>query len=216
MKIVDKIVLLVFTASVIVALYVGYSMLTAAEYEPALGSIDYSKDPIQTPLPNYALPAITRGQYTISLSLKAEYKIAGVIVSTRRYRGGIMNWLSPYDYSIVWGNVPSQLQYLKFKQMIRFCMFSYDYGAPIDLEYIATHFSNNHMIPATDNIRKALKLGRKGDLVEVEGYLSFVTVKGKKGFSSTWNSSLDRIDKGNGACEIIYVTALRINDRIYR
>lgn len=216
MKIVNTIVLLVFAVSVIVALYVGYSMLTEAEYEPAMGTIDYSRDPIQIPLKDHALPAIKRGQYTINISLQAEYKIAGMIVSTRRYRGGIMNWLSPYDYSIVWGNVPSQLQYLKFKQMIRFCMFSYDYGAPIDLAYIETHFSNNHMIPATDNIRTALKLAKKGDLVEVEGYLSFVNVKGKKGFTSSWNSSLVRTDRGNGACEIIYVTSLRINDRVYR
>ncbi len=213
---VDKIIVAVFVIMLVVSAFFGYSYLTAPEYETAYEAIDYSKDPVQTPLPDYALPALIKGQYTIFFSLKAEYRIAGVVVSTRRYRGGIMNWLSPYDYSIVWGSVPSQLQYLKFRQMIRFCMFSYQHGAPIDPEYIGNHFSNNHMIPANKNIRKALKLARKGDLVEVEGYLSYVTVKGKKGFSSTWNSSLVRTDKGNGACEIIYVNALRINDRVYR
>ena len=126
-----------------------------------------------------------------------------------------MSWLSPYDYAIIWGNAPSYLPYLKFDQIVRFCLFKLKSDSPVDATYLNSHMGNNHLIPATVNIRKALSKARKKDLVVIEGYLVSVLAKDRKNRIYTWKSSLSRDDKGNGACEIIYVTSLRIDERIY-
>lgn len=126
-----------------------------------------------------------------------------------------MSWLSPYDYAIIWGKAPEYLPYLKFDQIVRFCLFEYKNGAPIDIEYLSAHMSNNHLIPSTLNLRRAFSTAKKKDLVSIDGFLVYVSSTDKQNRSSTWNSSLSRDDKGNGACEIIYVTRLRINDKVY-
>ena len=70
------------------------------------------------------------------------------------------------------------------------------------------------MIPATDNIRRALKTINTNDLISIEGYL--VNVTGKiKNSDVWWSTSTSRSDSGDHSCEIIYVEKLRINDKVY-
>ena len=76
--------------------------------------------------------------------------------------------------------------------------------------------ANTHLIPASDNIRKAMRFARKGDTVKLDGYLVNVEALKDGTIKSTWHSSTSREDKGNGACEILYVKNLQIGDRIYR
>jgi len=216
MTLINKIIVLIFVLLLAVAGYLAYDMIFAPVYEDALDPIDYSSDPEQVDLDGHALPAITRGNYTFNLALKAQYRIAGVLVGAKRYHGGGADYLSPYDYAIVWGRAPAMIEHVKFKQMVRFSLYNFKSGAPIDHDYLSTHHSNNHLIPANKNIRRALKRARKGDEVILEGYLTWVTIRHKKKGMNVWRSSLKRTDKGNGACEIIYLTSLRINDRIYR
>ena len=46
-----------------------------------------------------------------------------------------------------------------------------------------------------------------GQIVTISGYL--VDISGPDGF--VWNTSMTRSDKGNGACEIVYVEALDVS-----
>ena len=146
---------------------------------------------------------------------QAKYKLSGLLVSTHRYVKGFWSKLSPWDYAVCWGNVPEMFPYVKFHQVSRFCLFRSNGNVPIDVSYILRHMSNNHMIPSNKNIRRALKHGRKGQKVEIEGYLVYVAANVKKHGSLNWNSSITRDDDGNGACEIIYVTKLRLDDKVY-
>jgi hypothetical protein len=178
-------------------------------------TIDISKDPIQSERTEDIVPPITLGGYKHTIVPLAEYTISAMVVSTRRYRRGYMSKLSPFDYALIWGRVPEYLPYIEFDQIVRFCLFRAKNPELVDLPYISTHMSNNHLIPASDNIRKALSKAREHDLVKLEGYLVNVMSQDKNNNFGYWNSSMSRKDHGNGACEIIYVKSLRINGRLY-
>ncbi len=177
--------------------------------------IDISLDPIQIAKPDTLIPILQIAGCRYTIHPEASYSMSAMVVSTRRYRKGFMSKLSPYDYATIWGRAPEYLPYLKFDQIVRFCLFNTKHPELVDIPYLSSHMTNNHLIPATDNIRKALSLADIHDLVKIEGYLVNVTGQDKKNNFSYWNTSLSREDRGNGACEIIYVCKLRINDQIY-
>ena len=213
---VNRIIVVISFTLVIITAMVVFKSLTAPEYATENSEdINYLLEPIQIDNPDTLIPLIEISGASYTLIPKAAYHTAGMIVSTQHYIKGFMSKLSPYDYALIWGKAPEYLPFLKFDQVVRFCLYTTRHPEKIDLEYFSSHMSNNHLIPATPNLRKALPLARKKDLVEIDGYLVYVTGQDKKNGVSTWNSSLTREDKGNGACEIIYVTRLRINDRIY-
>lgn len=179
-------------------------------------SLDISGDPIQTAAPDTLIPIIKIDKARYTIHPEAAYSMSAQVVSTRRYRKGFMSKLSPYDYATIWGRSPEYLPYLKFDQIVRFCLFNTKHPDKVDVDYISSHMTNNHLIPSTPNIRKALSLAKINDKVRIDGYLVNVIGQDKNNNFSYWNSSLSREDRGNGACEIIYITSLRINERIYQ
>lgn len=196
--------------------YFIYSALTEPVFlrsDSKLLNIDH--DPVQSPDTLLSIAPIQLGNARFLLTAKAKYTINGMLVSKRRYRRGFMSRLSPYDYALIWGDVPKMLPRLKFSQTYRFCFFNYKISAPVDVQYVQRHMSNNHLIPSTDNIRKALKKARKKDLVRLEGYLVDVVANSQRKGTSNWKTSLVREDAWGGACEIIYITRLQIADKIY-
>ncbi len=217
MKLADKIVYIILALVTTIAISYYYQVLTAPEEsdESDLNPIETYLDPIQTNSEGLELPVMNFGSRIVSFDTKAQYKIAGVLVSKRRYIRGFMSDVSPWDYALAWKAVPELQKYIKFDQIMRFCLFSIDPDSPVNVTYVSHHFSNNHLIPASKNLRKALKLAKKGKKIELTGYL--VNVKAKQPGKSTilWKSSLTRTDEGNGACEIIYLTRLRIDDKVY-
>lgn len=198
---------------------IGYLILQSY-YEPEYSlvqntPISLDKNPLQNDKVQADLPPMQKGKIKYFFTPRASYKISGLLVSKRNYFRGPTGYLSPYDYALVWGSVPQYLPYLKFSQTYRYCLFTYKYSASVDINYVQLHFSNNHIIPANSNIRKALKYAKKHSLVEIEGYLVNVMINIKGKGTSNWNTSTRRDDKGDGACEIIYVTRLRLGDRVY-
>ncbi|PKN79637.1 MAG: hypothetical protein CVU48_04820 [Candidatus Cloacimonetes bacterium HGW-Cloacimonetes-1] len=191
------------------------SMRPEASDLEALPELDLSAEPLQTAATGDSIPILERGNKRVVFRALARYRISGLLVSKHNYRGKFMNRLSPCDYALVWGEVPNQMQYLKFNQVVRYCLFYIKDPSQVDVRYVANHMSNNHLIPANENIRRAIKRGKKGMKVELEGYLVRLKVyKGERVFS-TWSSSLTRTDDGGGACELIYLTKLRIEDKVY-
>jgi hypothetical protein len=61
---------------------------------------------------------------------------------------------------------------------------------------VGTYISNNHIIPADEEIEKIIKTVEKDDYVELTGYLVRATCN-NPGF--IWRSSLKRTDDGDGA-----------------
>ena len=194
-----------------------YFAVTSPEGRNCLSSsiIDLSEEPVQQVNSDAYIPQIVSNSTKYTLIPVAEYRIAGMVVSKKKYYRGFMNELSPFDFALIWGKAPEYLPYLKFDQIVRFCLFKYKSDAPIDIQYLNEHFSNNHLIPANKNLKRAMGTVKKKDVVQLEGYLVNVLGQDKKNHFSSWNTSINRTDEGNGACEIIYVTRLRINNREY-
>jgi hypothetical protein len=211
--------LLIIAVSVALDLFSVFSLvryINAPEFTMNSEVLGFADDPLQINLEHKEEIRLSTGKQDYVLSLKAEYAISAYLISKRRYRRGGLSDLSPWDYALIWGDVPNQLKYIKFDQIVRFCLFSYKYGSPVDPAYIATHLSNNHLIPANDNIRKALARAKRGDIVQLKGYLVNVrTISGGKE-AVVWKSSMSRDDTGNGACEVLYVEQLRIGNKLYQ
>lgn len=214
---VDIIILSVCALLVAVSVITLIVWLNQAEGKRALGpgSFSVAQDPIQDDSVHEAMPVLHFGKAMVVMSAKAKYTIAGQLVSKKRYYRSLIDELSPYDFALTWGDLPKHLDQIKFKQTSRFCLFQLKKNATIPVAYVQDHMSNNHLIPATKNIRKAMRKAKKGDLILIEGHLVDVQASKKGRTYSSWNSSVSRDDTGNGACEIIYVVSLRINDMIY-
>lgn len=212
----NTLIVIIGLAAVLVAVY----LVISAESEPvyvrtAKGLSSTDNEPWQSTDSLITIAPVEWGKAKFFLTPKAKYSITGKLVSKRRYRRGLMSRLSPMDYALIWGKVPDQLSQLKFSQTYRFCFFNLRPGAVVDMNYIQNHVSNNHLIPSTENIRRALSKAGKHEIVRIDGYLvDVIANNGSKG-TSHWKTSLKREDAWGGACEIIYITKLQIADRIY-
>jgi hypothetical protein len=187
-------------------------ILTGIEFD----KIDTSQDPVQM---SYAsdqpiIKEFRSGRFTM-IPL-AEYKISGVMVSKKTYSSNWDGKVSPIDLAIAWGKLaePENDRYITYSQGYRWYHYKWREGSPVDHSYVISHSSNNHIIPANENIYRAIKTIKAKDRVVLKGLL--VNLKGTyKGQTVTWNTSLSRTDTGNGSCELFYVTYVRIETKIY-
>jgi hypothetical protein len=137
----------------------------------------------------------------------ADFSIQARVLSTEHYRFGREADLSPVDFALGWGRMSDEavLKQLEITQSNRFYFWHVD-QFPISREEIETHSANMHMVPADDNVKKALKAVRAGQVVNIEGYL--IEARAVDGWR--WTSSLTRDDTGNGACELVLVKSIHV------
>jgi hypothetical protein len=182
----------------------------------AIQRVDVSREPVQTTVGEVAPVHIRTGGIDWTLTPKAVYDANGVVLGRRRYRYGWNADLAPCDVALAWGDLANSGLYksVSWSQSDRWYWWRYDRGFPHDNRYIVTHSSNNHLIPATKNLSRAIIRIGKGDHVRLNGYLVYVDgIKDGKTFR--WHSSLSRSDEGNGSCEIIYLERLTVGDKLY-
>ena len=87
-----------------------------------------------------------------------------------------------------------------------------------DLNYVSSHVSHTHIIPANANVMGALLKVKKNDIVKIDGYL--VDIYNGKG-NTLGKSSLSRTDtdatsRGYGACEEMYAKQVQIGNKVYK
>ncbi len=186
---------------------------TSVEYE----DIDTWKDPVQTACnSDEIIPAkIKNGLFNIQPV--AEYKASAKVVGKESYPSGWSGEIAPVDLALAWGKLgePENEKYISFRQSDRWYFFEYKPSAPFAESYIINHSSNNHIIPATRNIRRAVKSVKVKEKVILEGFL--VNLNGTyEGQRVLWNTSLSRSDAGDHSCELFYVTKVRIGNYIYQ
>lgn len=179
--------------------------------------INVSGEPVQILCENVKpiIKQIKNGKYT--LFPQANYKFSGIVTSKEPYWYGWAGKVAPIDLALAWGKLaePEISRLIKYSQGNRWYYYEYKTGCPVDNLYIMTHSANNHIIPADDNVLKAVKSIKRKEKVVLEGYL--VNVKGKyKGEEFWWNTSLSRTDTGDGACEIFYVMKVKSNNKVYQ
>lgn len=177
-------------------------------------------DVLQPPAMERQKPAIVRVSkdgYDIMITQKAAYTVRGIVVSRENYHSGWNTLVSPSDVALCWGKLAENGTYkrLKWSQGNRWYFWRAGEEFGYNNDFIAGHSSNNHLIPATPNLAKAVKSLKEGDAVEISGHLVDVTAV-RKSENYSWNSSVSMTDRGDGSCEIIYLTQVKVHGKIYQ
>jgi hypothetical protein len=141
---------------------------------------------------------------------KARFEVRARVLSTEPYYMGRGGDLSPIDLALGWGVMSDQavLDRIDISQSSRWYRTRYELPPPVPDQQIISSSSNMHMIPSRKDIERSLKKLRSGDIVTLKGYL--VDVDHDSGWH--WRSSMSRTDTGGGACELVYVESLLVEN----
>jgi hypothetical protein len=194
--------ILIFSIIVLVYLVIRDWDSGPIEHPPG---ILVAERPVQADLQPTTFPL---GDYL--LTRKANFEIRARVLSKEPYYLGRTADLAPVDLALGWGVMSdsSVLSQIDITQSARWYRTRYDLPPPISEQQIIFNSSNMHMIPARKDIERTLKKLREGDIVLIKGYL--VDVDHDSGWY--WRSSMSRLDTGNGACELVYVESLSVEN----
>ena len=136
------------------------------------------------------------------------------IVNTFNYVGYNMeNQISPKDITVSWGSLAneennSQLDFYVPKPRFVSWRSSNQAWTKSMGNMINNQFSNNHLVPANNEIKKLINLIKEDDYIHIKGYLVHIKYTERNLYYS-WKSSISRYDNGPGACETILVTDIK-------
>jgi hypothetical protein len=135
----------------------------------------------------------------------ADYSIEARVLSREEYRVGREADLSQTDFALGWGRMSDEavLKNIDISQSNRFFFWRVQ-EFPIPQHELETSASNVHLIPADRAVARQLDAVRRGQVVQLQGYL--VRADASDGWH--WVSSLTRDDRGAGACELLYVRSV--------
>jgi hypothetical protein len=176
---------------------------------------DLLQDPVQT---NTDLPGpfdVTRKGVTYTVTPFFNYELWGMVVSYH-HAGSFVDisheaWndhINVKDICVLWGkNVETGIYgRMKFRNRDFTCFYTYpdqETGAVFDERCL----SNNHLLPADPIVAATIMRARKGDQVRFKGWL---VSYGQKGTPYKRMTSTTRNDRGNGACETIFINEFEI------
>ncbi len=180
-------------------------------------SLEELTDPIQTRYKGKTfIKTINYKNVNLKIYPKANYRIYAMVMSKKNYNWSWDSKIIPYDLALAWNKLmlPKYQKGIRYSQGNRWYYFRADSSFPLSKSYIARHSANTHIIPADNNIKKAIDRIRVKNKIYLEGYL--VNLKGKvKNREAFWNSSLTRNDTGDGSCELFYVTKAVEGNKTY-
>lgn len=142
-----------------------------------------------------------------TLTPLAGFSLQARVLSREDYRLDAGAAFSPVDLALGWGpmSAPGMAEALHVSQGGRFYRYQWDAGGPpLPPPVIVRSSANMHMVPADDNIARALDAIRDDDMVRIHGWLLRIDRDG----GWHWQSSLTRDDSGGGACELVLVCAV--------
>jgi hypothetical protein len=200
------------------AFYLGYTQIYMRPRAVARGeAVDVTGEPRQTALPSPEVAPVEFDGKSYLVEKHHRYEISGEVLSAETYNVAFKSEFFDVDLGLIWGPRLADLkQRYTFNQGGRWLFWSSkDPVSDDERRYITAHISNNHLIPAEGrrNLFKAVRWPGRGDKVRIAGYL--VTIKNPFG-GVVVASSTSRDDDGAGACEVIWVEEVQINDKIYR
>jgi hypothetical protein len=189
--------------ALLMAACVGYFLYDRAADHAVASHGPVAETPIQS---NTSASAIQHAGYQIEPV--AEYSVRARVLSVERYRFGREAELSPVDFALGWGPMSDDavLDRLSISQANRWYQYRWQDAPPMEPALIATTSANTHLVPANDLIHDSLLRVRKGAIVRLSGYL--INVRHADGWG--WRSSLTRTDAGGGSCELMWVTAVEV------
>jgi hypothetical protein len=162
-------------------------------------------EPFQGDVPAEMRP-FRRGDFVVSPL--ASFAVEARVLGREDYRLGPEAAISPTDLALGWQRMaePHVYEPLGITQSGRWYRYRWgDEGPPIPLPEIVRSSANMHMIPADENVARALERVRPDQMVRLQGWL----IEARRDDGWAWRSSLTRDDSGDGACELVYVCALQ-------
>jgi len=161
-------------------------------------------EPLQTGVPP-AMAPFRHKQFTVTPL--AGFSIEARVLGREDYRFDTESAFSPTDLALGWRGMaePQNYRRLNISQSGRW--YRYQWGAegpPLPPAEIVRTSANMHLVPADENVARALSRVRPDQTVRIQGWL----VEAHRDDGWRWRSSLTREDSGAGACELIYVCAL--------
>lgn len=151
--------------------------------QPAALPEDTPQEESIVPLDEENWQAAKVGEYEILFRRRRQYAVLGRVVFVDHYDGWLKTWylsagrkavklynaVAPFDLSIIHGETAADgnWQKIDFDHEERALLWRYASGVRADSREI----NNNHSIPASENVRAALKILRAGEKVYAEGYL---------------------------------------------
>lgn len=186
------------------------ALLLMLVYEPANKPLPPGAvapdDPLQTELQPQEV-AYGEGYRVVAL---AGFDITARVLSVENYYMGSEAEFSPVDFALGWGPMSDSavLEKLDISQSGRWYRWRPKDTLPLPKQEISNHSANMHMIPANDAVKSILKTVSRNDVVSIEGKL----VQVEKTGGWRWRSSLTRNDTGNGACELVWVESIHVEN----
>ena len=171
-------------------------------------------EPLQEPAARPPFTTTIAG-YTYTLTPRATYDISGLVVSQHRGDAlfNLYHQTDPgniRDVCVVWGESIANGSYRKVQFWSGEFTCSFAWSSAISPPFKPETASNNHLLPADAAIARRIGGIQIGDQVRMTGLLVDYTVTKDGREIFTRRTSLTRGDTGNGACEILYVTALTV------
>lgn len=206
----------IIAAVLVGSIWYGYVLVTApTPYSTGEDKIVIAEEPYQSSDFEAENIVLRFDENIVTLEPQAEYEVSALILSRKNYYFEFGAKVMPTDLALGWGDMgdPEKNQGIKVTQSGRWYYFNYDNNATLKGRYMATHSSNHHTIPASDEIKKAIGRTKKGQLIRLSGYLVDITTEGE---NFDRKSSTTRTDTGAGSCEIMYVLEVQIEDKKYK
>lgn len=159
---------------------------------------------------------IAEDDHTYKITPKFSYELYGLVVSDYDSETWIditheHDPLNTKDICVVWGdNLKSDIyRKMKYSHGEWTCYYeaesSEDFAA-----FNSSQFSNNHLLPASDEVYKTIKNASVGDQIYLKGQLIDYEIVTPEGTTGTRETSTVRDDTG---CEIIYTTEFQLISR---
>ncbi|MBQ3641317.1 hypothetical protein II906_05275 [bacterium] len=233
------ILLFIFKSPISYFLKFGYAFVSEKNYKP----INVAENPVQddytqeeTEQKTFEYTSLLNGN-NIILIPRAHYRLSGMVIAHNNnfvFKSDFFDSAALYDLGVAWGKMADKKLYNKYfraysskteltgSRILHINTKTSPEKLPVSIGYALSHISHSHMVPANRNVMGALLKIRKWDIVEIEGELVDMRFVDKRGIIYNYATSLTRNDegidgdRGNGACETIYVTSVRIKNRIYR
>jgi len=173
-------------------------------------------------------------KHKITLIPQASYELSGLTVAKNHdffFVNDFFDSAALYDLGASWGELGNKNIYKKYfksyssKTEVTGSRILWTQGKtrdiPYDDDYVVSHFSHSHLVPANRNIMAALLKLNRWDKVKIEGELidmAYTPKNGKTKYYYTSMSRNDRMpgDRDNGNCETVYVTKVQIGHFIYK
>ena len=210
-RIIGLIIIIIMFLAIIIS-YIGPNSKFANTIK--VDYLDNIPEPIQSSATGSSIFKI--GKTDVKLNYLAKYVTVGRVVETFVYvKYKTSNSLGPMDIGMSWGNMAKDKNHEKISysmigdRRVRYLISDANWLDRVGgINQVGLEIANVHVIPATPQIEKKIKKIVEDDYIKLEGYLVGASYKKNNG-TYTWNSSLTRLDSGDGACEVMYVTDIK-------